>query len=209
MNHIDPSGNFSLGGMMSGLGGLARISISATVNIGRRYIGKAIATSLVVSKRVSATLKREVNNCRKDAKKCKLPNFVAIGSNHKEAKDHISDTQQGRGSNGIPTSPLVTYKKGANQDRSWLRYKAECKGNVYSISGKSCDEWPFATTKNGGQRGYNSKQVSLRLIDHGDNTGSGRIWLGAVRKGKNGAKYLIIPYGPVSFYWSSGKLGFK
>jgi hypothetical protein len=85
--------------------------------------------------------------------------------------------------------------------------KQECNGNVTKVSGKSCDEFPFASSQEGGESRYNSGVVSLRLIRHSDNTRSGAVYGRAVRKGKNGDKYLIVPSGPESFYYSNGKFG--
>jgi RHS repeat-associated protein len=48
--------------------------------------------------------------------------------------------------------------------RGWLDSTLACKGNVPSQSGKSCDEYPFSSTKEGGFENYQLGRVSTRLV---------------------------------------------
>ncbi|MFL0806491.1 MAG: hypothetical protein K6L60_04295 [Oceanobacter sp.] len=212
VRYVDPTGRFSIGSLMASVRTVgiktASIGTQFTSKAGGNVVGRAIKATGVSA--ISVLIKKEVTKCLMSrGEKCMIPNLVVIGSNHREAQEHIDDVQNGRGSNGIPISPLQTYKKGGNGgSRSWYSNKPECKGNVTSYSRKSCDEWPFFTTQNGGSKGYVRNQVSLRLIDHDDNVYSGQVWGRAVRRGKSGDKYLVVPHGPTSFYYSNGKFGF-
>jgi len=211
-NLIDPSGYLSIGSLMASVRIVGIQAASAVARFGSKaggsVVGRAIKATGVGA--IGVLVKKEVNKCLASrGEKCRIPNLVVIGSNHREAQEHIDDVQKGRGSNGIPISPLQTYKRGGNGgSRSWYSNKSECKGNVTSASGKSCDEWPFFTTSNGGGKGYARSQVSLRLINHSDNTLSGQVWGRAVRRGRSGDKYLVVPHGPTSFYYSNGRFGF-
>ncbi len=208
VTYTDPTGNFSLGSLSAGMSIGVRL---ATTSIGTRYtklaIGKAIKYSAAFA--IGANVKLEVKRCLKSkGDRCRIPNLVVIGSNHPESQKHIGDAQVGKGSNGVPISPLVTYKKGANKSRGWISRSSECEGKNKAGSGKQCDEYPYAASVEGGKKRYMSGRVSLRPISASDNQGSGGVYGRAVRRGKSGDKYLIVPYGPTSFYYSNGKFGF-
>lgn len=51
--------------------------------------------------------------------------------------------------------------------------------------------------------------VSLRPINSVDNQSPGSLWGTAVRRGRNGDSYLIVPYTEFSFYFSNGYFGLK
>ncbi len=208
-NMVDPSGRFSMGGLSASFSITGTLSTIATSSFSR-FIGRAIVQSLVVAKTVSISLKQEIKKCRVTrGKKCRLPNIVVNGSDYPESQQHISDAQKGRGSNGIPITAKVTYKRGGSGgNRRWYANKPECKGITGIKAGKDCDEYPFFTTKEGGLKRYTRKQVSLRPIASCCNRGFGRrIWGGAVRKAKTGDKFIVAPYGPISFYFVNGKFG--
>jgi hypothetical protein len=210
-NMVDPSGHMGLGQVMAAVRIVGVQATQAVVIFSSRInsspIGKAIKATGALA--IGALLKSEIKKCyRSKGKKCRIPNLVVIGSNlHQESQQHIKDAISGNGSNGIPISAFVTYKKGANKDRKWLSKTEECKGKTGNGTGKDCDEYPFAASREGGQKRYRSKQVSLRPIDSCDNQCAGRVWGRAVGKGKSGDKYLIAPYGNFSFYYSNGKFG--
>ncbi|TFH47036.1 MAG: hypothetical protein E4H01_08975, partial [Lysobacterales bacterium] len=44
--------------------------------------------------------------------------------------------------------------------RGWLRSDPRCKGNIAAITLNWCDEYPFASTRQGGQ----ANGASLRLV---------------------------------------------
>ena len=211
VNFVDPTGHFiSLSGFGSTIGNLARLSTTAVASFSKSFVGRAIAATFVASKTVGSALKREVKTCQKTkGKKCKIPNLVVFGSDFPESSAHIDDAIAGRGSNGIPISPQVTYRKGRKE---WnYRTRPPCKGKTGGTTGKDCDEFPFNTTKEGGKTRYDSGQVSLRPISSNDNQGSGRrIWGGATRQAKTGDKFIIVPFSSVpSFYFVNGRYGVK
>jgi len=209
--YTDPTGNFSIGEFMATVRVRAIGVVQATVRFGSKIKGSPIGRALKSSGAfaIGALLKSEVRRCyRSRGQKCRIPNIVVIGSNmHPESQEHIRDAAVGRGSNGVPIPLLIKYKKGANKNRGWLGRTLECRGKTGGVTGKDCDEFPFATSANGGQSAYKRLQVSLRPISSCDNQCAGRLWGRAVGMGKNGDKYLVVPYGPVSFYYSNGKFG--
>jgi RHS repeat-associated protein len=210
-NVIDPSGNFGISDVVGAVRVAGIQAVQATVRFGSKIAGGPIGRAIKASgaAAINRIVRREVRRCwRSRGKRCRIPNMVVIGSAlHPDSQQHIRDASVGRGSNQIPIPLLLTYKRGANRSRYWLGRTKECAGLTGGITGKDCDEYPFATTTRGGKRGYDRRQVSLRPIDSWDNQDAGRVWGRAVRRGKNRAKYLIVPFGPVSFYYSHGKFG--
>jgi hypothetical protein len=199
IRYVDPTGNFSMGEMSAAMNTMGRLANMSKTNLaaGRSYIGRAITASAHAS---VAGIRLKVKQCRITPKKCKIPNLVVIGSDNPESQKHILDAQSGYGSNGAHISPLVTYIKGANKSRSWIRRTPECKGKTGRAIAIDCDEYPFAASKEGGKARYKSYKVSLRPIGASDNRRAGAIYGAAVRKAKNGDKFVIAPVGPVSFY---------
>ena len=93
------------------------------------------------------------------------------GSDVFEAAQQDTDAILGYGtSEGVPLGPrpvLLTYIPKAH-DRGWI-YRAsavECMPRM----GLSCDEYPFASTEEGGQG-----QAAIRLVDPRDNSGEGAL----------------------------------
>nr|WP_269917976.1 NucA/NucB deoxyribonuclease domain-containing protein [Alteromonas sp. PRIM-21] len=52
--------------------------------------------------------------------------------------------------------------------------KPECRGRTGGISGNDCDEYPFASTREGGPVNYAAGKVSLRPVFSGHNQAAGR-----------------------------------
>ena len=220
VNHVDPSGHFiSLGSIGSHLSS-ARVYLTHTmINLGGRSgitpIGRILRVASI--RTMQALLMTEVRRCfRTKGRDCRVGNIVVIGSSqHPESQAHIRDAITGEGSNGFPISPLLTYSKGDNSSRNWLRSTPECGGGKTGRAlGLDCDEFPFATTTTGGQRFYNMNLVSLRPISISDNRSSGSLWGRATLANRNtnnrsfDENYLIVPYTEFSFYFSNGRFGF-
>ncbi|NOX26604.1 MAG: hypothetical protein GXP21_00175 [Gammaproteobacteria bacterium] len=105
------------------------------------------------------------------------------GASHNQVTAHISDAIGG-------TSPReITYTgfREAGVDRSWFQRNArdtpvECNGTArdqYLLdngTNPDCDEYPFASTFEGGEANFRppNNSVSLRLIDSGQNRSHGR-----------------------------------
>ena len=213
VNHTDPSGHFiSLGSIGSHLSS-ARVYLTYTIiNFGGRSgitpMGRILRVASI--RTMQALFITEVRRCfRTQGRDCRVGNIVVIGSSrHPESQAHIRDAITGEGSNGFPISPLLTYSRGDNESRNWLRRTPECgRGRTGRALGLDCDEFPFAATTTGGERFYNMHLVSLRPINSNDNQSSGSLWGTATRRGKNGDDYLIVPYTEFSFYFSNGQFG--
>jgi len=146
VSFVDPSGKFISVGF-SGSAGLSMASVS--VGVLGRFIGRAALSTFVVGKRVGTQLRKEIILCRKSkGKKCNLPNVDISGSDYLTQQEHIRDVQLGRGSNGVPITPVVTYRP--NRKEWGYRNLAPCQGKTKLGSGKHCDEYPFNTTNQGG-----------------------------------------------------------
>lgn len=224
--NIDPTGNFSLGGMMSGLNGFATLSSMSyrTVSIGRTVLGavtgpiiSSTATSHVSSGALASLIAvTAVNYCiNNDSCKSKVP-ILIYGYNHKELTKHIFDAQLGAGSNSSPAPSMLTYNPSAT--RKWM--KTVSRG-VYSVGGecygsnrsKHCDEYPFNKSHEGGGLNYDRGMVSLRLINGSHNSGGGGVFGRMVQQDgtANHDKFLVFASNviPKSLYLTrKGKVGF-
>ncbi len=207
--HVDPSGNASLIEQTTASNISSRLVV-ATIRVGVKHIARGLRGAAVRSIRA---LSAEIRRCRaSQGRRCRLPDTVVVGVDYPASRKHIFDAIAGRGSNGAAISPLVTYSRGANRRRGWMRTlrhtRGECIGDNRQ-AGEDCDEWPFATTKEGGKQGYARNRVSLRPIPAWDNQGSGRLWGRAVgRRGiSTGSKIVIAPVGGLSFYFINGQFG--
>jgi hypothetical protein len=59
---------------------------------------------------------------------------------------HIAMAQLERGA-----PPVLSKRAGPEPDRSWYRNLPACKGKTGGITGMECDEYPFASTDQGGR----------------------------------------------------------
>lgn len=206
VNATDPSGYVTLTQAIQSLSRAKDIAVARASTVGASAVKAGIKIVVAVGGAGTKFVRRELVRCRKsDGEKCRLPNAVVIGSDYLSAQQHISDTILGEGSNGKYTFPILTYLEGGNKDRRWLvEDGTPCERNV---KGQSCDEFPFAATKQGGEKKYNQGKVSLRMIDHAHNRDSGLVYARASRalkKIKN-KKFLVIPAGPKSFSFIGGE----
>ncbi|WP_149203492.1 NucA/NucB deoxyribonuclease domain-containing protein [Actinotalea subterranea] len=65
---------------------------------------------------------------------------------------------------------LVLNRQQPPNDRAWLQNHPSCAGRVRDV--RDCDEFPFASTKQGGERA--EPPVSLRVLDASQNRSQGR-----------------------------------
>jgi len=208
--NYDPTGNFSLSSISTANAARGALTtVKGLTYVG--YIGKAIRAAFIGTGVLTLRFRLEVRKCRRSqGKRCLIPNLVVNGSDYPESMWHISDAQKGKGSNGIPITCEVTYKKGGNGKSGWYKNLPECKGKTGGSTGMECDEYPFFTTKEGGLVRYRSNQVSLRPICGHCNAAFGiNVWGGAVRRVKTGKKLVVATGGPLSFYFVNGTFGTK
>ncbi len=159
-------------------------------------------------------IRHQIKKCvSKNGRGCLLPNLLVVGEDFPESQLHIFDAQTNGGSQLRPISPVVSYKPGANSSRSWLTSAKWVGSDGPCLGGRKkgrvgatqdCDEWPFATTYQGGKRNYKRGRVSQRPIESWDNQGSGRLWGAATRGQAKKTKYIIVPLGEISFYIKNG-----
>jgi hypothetical protein len=72
-----------------------------------------------------------------------------------------------------PIKPVLTYNKGGRSTYAWYKNIAPCdKG--FPRDKMSCDEFPYATTYEGGQNNYKAGKVSLALVPEFEQSGHGQ-----------------------------------
>jgi RHS repeat-associated protein len=91
--------------------------------------------------------------------------MIVFGEGFDGHANHIRDAQLGNGSNFIP-APFALNRFPA-WPRGWLRFTSECDEEARARAGgvKACDEYPFASTRQGGPVNYVLGTASLRLLD--------------------------------------------
>ncbi|WP_425507957.1 NucA/NucB deoxyribonuclease domain-containing protein [Tahibacter caeni] len=104
--------------------------------------------------------------------------IIVFGSEFPDHALHIGEALIGQGSNFKPISPALNRTPA--WPRGWYNRAPECdrkSRDAYgaSNSGKSaaCDEFPFATTRQGGPVNYVLWGVSLRLLDLNESSRTG------------------------------------
>lgn len=88
-----------------------------------------------------------------------VPIIVFGGEEYPQHALHIAEAQVGFGSNYFPISPALNRVPAWSRD--WLDYTSECENR----NGFVCDEYPFASSRQGGLLNYLGFGVSLRLLN--------------------------------------------
>lgn len=112
---------------------------------------------------ITALVKVYVEDCVRSGEcDSELP-ILNTGGDIPEHSWHIADSQIGEGSNGRSTAKFLNYGP-----RTPVDYNAtgHCDKYARTEYGEQavCDEYPFATTAQGGQLNYDNGKVSLRLL---------------------------------------------
>nr|WP_314550905.1 RHS repeat-associated core domain-containing protein [uncultured Ottowia sp.] len=183
VNHIDPSGNFSLGGMMSGIGNMASMMAMSWVRMEVADMFSSALLSPIIEALVpkqGASLVMPKGNlymnilfeglathCMASKRKCyirKVP-LVSHGIELVGHAMHIWASLHGFGNTlsgaGYTSSFLV--RGATNHKRGWYNKYYPCNRGVKGDK-LSCDEYPFASTLNGGHANYLNDSVSLQLL---------------------------------------------
>ncbi|GHU23659.1 hypothetical protein FACS189497_09610 [Betaproteobacteria bacterium] len=233
VNNIDPSGRFTLGGMMSGIGSMAQMTAMSTIRMelsGR--IADALLSPLVdsVIGAVSAAGTMENRVVYGNAgfsqllsalamqcavtKRCFLKKVPVLvnGFNSPMTSTHIMDALNGNGDtlSGSPMPLPFVLLKGQKRDDvnpSVRGASRQCKGKP---NGFDCDEYPYASSMNGGNAMYHLDGVSLRAVPSSDNRRQGGK-LGRFYTANNltyGKPYinLAMPWMPTFFIDKNGKV---
>lgn len=86
---------------------------------------------------------------------------LIVGVETPQTSQHILDAILNENSaTNIVHAPFWLTRKSPPHSRRWLRTNANCTSRVRGMT--SCDEYPFASTEEGGSR--NQLRVSLRLV---------------------------------------------
>lgn len=232
INTIDPSGYFSLGGMMSGVGNMA---INASMAYMRMEVGDMIATALlspIINSVVSQMGISELNlpsgnmlltsvvtglatTCvATKGKRCyikKLP-LLSTGMSLPGHSAHILAAITGNGNTlngtGIPLA-IILIKRSTEHSRTWLRSNPTCKAKP---AGFACDEYPYAKTWNGGKANYERDKVSLKPVPSRESSAQGGTLRSFYRRNNINSRDLYlniaIPILPTFSIDKNGKLYF-
>ena len=118
-------------------------------------------------------------------------------------QNHIFDSMIGLGSNGRPTSGILTYTGPRTAAKtSFLSRKSVCGGYPRPPM-QNCDEYPYATTLQGGTINYDAGNVSVRLVSRSESNIQGRL-IGASYSNSPigiGDNFIVIPLGGQSGYF--------
>jgi RHS repeat-associated protein len=162
VNGRDPSGYFTLMdiGIAQNLGAVMR-TVGAQ---GLRQVTQRIVTAAHVYGRV---LIHQLRKCVSQPRKCKMPVAVLnTGMPIVGTSEHIDEAQGANPGIGRFTgrAPMILHRTKPHS-RSWLRRTTECRRPQSGRAvGLDCDEYPFASTLEGGRRNHQLGRVSLRPL---------------------------------------------
>ena len=216
VNHTDPSGQMSLGSMMTGVNMQVSLSMTTTVVargiFSRTFVGAALRYGLsAIRKEVKTCLKEALINSRRG--KCKIEVPIVISANDFPTQvAHIKDAQEGNGNNfssqRLPA--VLRYQEGYINRKTWPQQritggKSTSPNGLYGClpsdsdatiklyaDDLDCDEYPFNASMESGFKNYKQGRVSGRFIPFYDNRGFGGL-LGSLHKMKTGNYYIVAP----------------
>jgi hypothetical protein len=219
--YTDPSGYFGLGGFS--FGGFSSMNYAMAgrtlaTNIGPRLLNslvKPVATAKRVNSMPSFTsllynvVKRYCvtgSRNRRISDKCKPDmGLIVYGQPHNELTEHISDAYW-----TLMDPRIVLTKRDGEYDRTWLndyRGIGQFCENTQLGSGRECDEYPFASTDEGGKANFTQGNVSIRGIKQRDNSSGGQLLGQLYSKGGVGSddEFIVLATNsiPISFYVGS------
>ncbi|MET1077454.1 MAG: putative Ig domain-containing protein [Pseudomonas sp.] len=194
VNHIDPSGNFGLADSMGGISGMAQMAAMSMVRMEISSMFSQALLSPVLNAAVerwrggpdsvafgnagmAQILTSLALQCKLSKSKCYLRKIPVIvnGMSSPQTSTHILDSLMGNGgtSSEVPYPLPFILIKGPNRNdvRPSIRNSSTLCGN--RPIGYDCDEYPYASTYNGGNTMYNLGGVSLRGVPGSDNKSQG------------------------------------
>ncbi len=130
------------------------------------YLKRRIIASLVAGAgtAILVVAKVYVEKCIRTGR-CEIGTpIVNTGSNIPEHSQHIDDSQNGMGSNGKATPIFLNYGPRNPVDYNNTGHCNEYARGIEFVEKAVCDEYPFATTSQGGQENYDAGKVSLKLL---------------------------------------------
>lgn len=132
--------------------------------------GGSIAVNVIIN---SLALQCAVTKKRCFIKKVPL---ISHGRDVEGHATHIILSQMGLGntSSGAGVTSSILVRGEARQGGAWYNKFYPCNMGFVG-DGLSCDEYPFASTINGGERNYMNNTVSLMLLPGGESKRQGRM----------------------------------
>jgi len=177
VNLMDPSGFMSMASLSAGVSANMTLMLS-TVRVGAVTFGRVAANDALWATAASGasyaraglgiitSLALTADSQRRD--RFGLGPIIVFGSEFPEHAQHILDAQTASGTNFV-ASPFA-LNRSLPWSRGWLRYTSECDDAARQRAGgsRACDEFPFASARQGGPANYVFGSVSLRLLDLGE-----------------------------------------
>ncbi len=174
VNAIDPSGKFSVteqtevalvGSIEADIGTASFATLSQPL-MARAILYAAIAIAgvyVILDKTTKTTIEECMKSSFSGQNKCNpdFPIFI-LGDDYNEVRDHVGDAiRDGK--------PSMLTKREPAYSRNWLTSQKGTGKPCSNASGTQCDEYPFASTIEGG----GGNDVSLRSVNSGQNLGAG------------------------------------
>jgi len=218
--NTDPTGEMTLRDVTIVVARVAQNALITTARGGVRILRAARTAAIVAVRTGIQSAVRAAKLCRRQPDKCPfdVPLHV-VGGTHSDHATHIYDSQwlTGEHTNEFPSFFLV-YRNGRGADSrgEYPRYR-KCKRP--KPPGKACDEFPYASTFQGGPLAGAGQIVSNKWVSKSesdrqgsalssfyrmcDERGSGPKW----RRGLFGDAFVTvgIPAEPVTFSFCDGK----
>ncbi len=187
VNRADPSGMFSgtieLNTVMDieidvAPAAAPNVTRMAATQMSRSIIGSAAGTTTDVTIIVMIA-----QACRRNPRMCwfDIPVLVT-GSEMPATSTHIAEAELGFGNTKFPErftllSPLLNRQPRDPVDYNKVPAQTQCNDFARdNFGGKStCDEYPFATTRQGGQANYDLGKVSLQLVPRAEQYSQGAL----------------------------------
>jgi RHS repeat-associated protein len=174
VNLMDPSGFMSMASLSAGTSANMALMLSS-VRVGAVTFGRVAANDALWATAASGasyaraglgiitSLVLTADSQRRD--RFGLGPVIVFGNEFPEHAQHILDAQTASGTNFV-ASPFA-LNRSLPWQRGWLRYTSECDNAARQRAGgsKACDEFPFASARQGGPANYVFGSVSLRLLD--------------------------------------------
>ena len=181
ISQIDPSGLTNLAEVQSAGAGLSSLSLrtisTVTFNTARVAANDALWSATAGASGYAAAGLGLITSFALTASAQKRDRFlgtpvIVFGREFSEHAQHISDAQRGDGSNFRP-APFALNRI-SPWDRGWLRAASECNAAARARAGgsRACDEYPFASSRQGGPVNYVAQSVSLRLLSRSESDGT-------------------------------------
>ena len=167
VHRSDPSGMFAPSENFVATSGMLTIggaTATAGASLARIAATRVTQVLLVAGAAVLPTVINDgcFRSGQRDCDSGQTPPVIVWGGDYLAHTQHVKEA--------IMNSTSVLHYTGPG-DREWIRRLEPCRSNYGTNSGLQCDEYPYASTREGGEQ--NKEWVSLRLIPASANLGAG------------------------------------